>query len=235
MNINSKTRRRCLAIKNNSLILKSRRFFSLLEMLIVMVIIAIAASLVAFKIVDLLKQQRFRTGSELILDKLSIAQNVMLIFSSEVIVTLSKSNQNDNLICTIEVKSGITPALTKIIGNSSEIKGVKFAKFESEGQPSQSLPISLRFNFLSFDLPKGRLWLSADQKFDKQSDLTRIIHLTGYPKPLGFQINPNKEVQNLELSELLYPQEIREEWLLQLQEETTQQNATPNGKNAPQK
>lgn len=204
-------------------------------MLIVMMIITIAASLVAFKIVDLLKQQRFRTGSELILDKLIIAQNIMLIFSSEVVVTLNKTNQNDSLYCTINVKSGITPALAKIIGNTTEVKGVKFAKFEGEREPSQSLPINLRFNSLSFDLPHGRLILSADQKFDKQSDLTRVIELTGYPKSLGFQVGDKKEMQNSGLSEMLYPQEIREEWLLQLQQENAQQNANAAGQNAPKK
>lgn len=223
--INKKIQPQCLVIRNKIIVFSTKRhFFSLLEMLVVMVIIALVASLAAIKIVDLLKQQRFRTGAEIILEKLNIAQNIMLVFSSDVTVTLYKNSHNENLICKIKVDTGITPTLAKIIGHEQVIKGVKSAKFEGEGTHSHGLPVSLRFNFLSFEMPKGRLFLSSNETIDEGSLQTKTLYLTGYPRPLSFDYRPGNDPQSLGLSESLYPKEIREEWLLQMQEDTTNNN-----------
>ncbi|QLH36565.1 MAG: type II secretion system protein [Parachlamydiaceae bacterium] len=67
--------------------LKSKRFFTLIELLIVLMVLALASGVIGFSVHRALREQRFKTEVELVADSLRLAQNLMLIMNADVHVT----------------------------------------------------------------------------------------------------------------------------------------------------
>lgn len=199
---------------SESLFCISRRFLTLVEMLIVITLLAIAASVIGFNSAKMIREQHFRTGTEVILDKLQMAQNIMLIFKCETQVVLERKPGSGGLVCKIAVNKELPSGLEEAVNLSPVIPGIDSFFFEDEQRIRYEDKVALPFSSMHLRIPFGTLFLFGSK------ELKRDIYLPGYPSPIGSSTKNMLQETSVYESELLYPMEIRQDWLQRHQKKT---------------
>lgn len=192
-------------LKNN-LRKSSRRFLTLLELLIVISILAITASVLTFNIAGIFRDQRFRADVEKVVDKLQMAQNVMLILNSDVTVSIAKNDQ-DQYVMKLKAEKPLPLHLDKIAEKKVVLDGINEITFNDEKDS-----IVLEFKALKHVVPTGILTMKVDEELESS------VTLFGYSHPIVIgkkEILSTEEIQNE--SALLYPKEVRELWQQKLE------------------
>jgi type II secretory pathway pseudopilin PulG len=185
-----------MKIKINS----KRSFITLIEMLIVMSILAVTASVVTVNIRGLLREQRFYSGVEQVLDKFQVAQNIMLILNSDVKVEIYRDEEGQYL-CDVIPEKALTASFRKILQENRKIVGIDHITF------NETENLSFRFSALSQTLPIGNLRLSSDD-----NEFSQYIPFYGYPHPLKIK-NHREVIDEIQTeSAALYPKDVRERW-----------------------
>lgn len=64
------------------------RYFTLLEILIVLLILSVVAGLIGFNATKMMREQRFKSAVEWINDKIQTATNIMSVFNSDITLIL---------------------------------------------------------------------------------------------------------------------------------------------------
>ncbi len=188
--------------------------FTLLEMLIVMALIAMTAGLIGFKVADLLEQQRFRAGVDQVVDKLASAQNLMLIFQTDVTVQF-ESSANGEQLCLIDCDYPLPHQLAKLLNQDQVLKGIKRVSFkdkETNGEIN-----SLKFSSLRSQLPEGVLLLSGYNDLRQEGPMYRELALSGQMSPIALKPKPDTAFKKPE-SAAVYPSDLRAEWKLKQEE-----------------
>lgn len=177
-----------------------RSCFTLMEMLVVMTLIVIVAGAIGMNVAGALRETRFRSGTELVLDKLQMAQDLMLIMDQDIRIKFDKVD--GQLRCLFEVDAKLTPALRVIMNKNTDIAGIQNWEFvEADSHRKLEGKFNLEFGGGGTKMSRGVLHLQG-------ADREEIIPLPGYPSPLGkgtvqyFNNNENSY-------EALYPKEIR--------------------------
>ena len=184
---------------------------TLIEMMIVISIVATAAAIIGINATKLIQDiNAFRTGTEVILDKLQMAQNIMLIFKSETYVTLER--KKDGLLCHIETGNELPESIEKAINLACFIPGIESAVFIDEQKTRQHNKIILTFSSMNMRIPHGTLILSGGKQMGS-NPLQKEVYLTGYPSPIGIATKTMLTENTAYESEILFPQEIRQDWL----------------------
>lgn len=181
-----------------------RRFLTLLELLIVIGILALISTVVVFNIGKLFQQQRFWTSVEQVIDRLQMAQNLMLILKTEVTVAIQKNDQGKYEI-SMEVETPLPKLLEENAIRHIVLGGIEEITFDRGNGAERLESIQLSFSNLYKRTPEGVLMLRQNQ------DRQEFIRLYGYSQPIllgntngDIEISPNE-------SSRLYPQEVREE------------------------
>lgn len=196
MNTLIRTPNRALQKKKKS----KRRFITLLELLIVMGILALTATVVTVNIRSLMSSQRFYSAVELVTNKLQTAQDIMLIFNSDTIVTFKKTN--GSWLCRVESEKALPPHLKDLI-RDMKITGIDSITFDA----NNSGLVVLKFSAINSSTPEGILKFSADD-----DTFVQYITLQGHAHPIETTPLPQpiEDMQNDSAS--LYPKKVREMW-----------------------
>lgn len=160
---------------------------TLVEILIVMAVILLIAGVVGVKSQQVLAQQRFRTEVSLVVDKLRLAQELMLVLNTDVHVKFSENASQTGMQFWLEVDSPLTKDWEKIL---KRVKGDFKAIHEVDFDPKMETPGALDIKFVPNCGASTRGILNLYSNREK-SGAKSVIPLQGYPSPIDYVENPD--------------------------------------------
>lgn len=163
------------------------RAITLLEVVIVMVILAIASAVVSININKALVEQRFMSEVDLIVSQLRLAQDIMLIMGVDSHLHFSSSKNNEGIEYWLETETNLPQNVQREVQRRrKKLTAIKGVFFKDE-LPNSNQENHITVSFLSKGdlMSKGiiRLATSSDENIPKGT-LERFIYLPGYPKPI---------------------------------------------------
>lgn len=166
-----------------------KKAVTLLELLLVMAVIAMVGGICALQIPKALHLETFSQSVERLIDKLELAQELMLDYDTS--VTLKLNCQEKGLECVFE-GAGVPPKILEKMNNDPFLKGI--TAFIWQGVPQTSHPFC--FKGSEYECPKGILTLKGNREVS--------LFLPGHPGKI------EKNSQKLLIGEILppYPQEV---------------------------
>jgi type II secretory pathway pseudopilin PulG len=204
------------------MIICTRRFITVIELLMVVAIIAMIAGLVGFNIRRLFVEQRFNTEVSLVVDQLRLAQDLMLIMQNEAHVKFETLRDNKGIRYWIELEKKPSNAwMREITRPKQPLTTIRRIDFQ-ELVPSlaaHSMPGVLDIQFLSGGsvMSSGVITLStSDSRQASEGSQERYICLPGYPNPISSTskeaeaCSPRKEVDIAERLTFAIQREISE-------------------------
>lgn len=164
-----------------------RRAITLIEVLIVLSILSLAAGIVAVGLNKAVVDQRFRTEVSMIVDSLRLAQDLMLVLGTDVHVHFAEE-KSEGIKYWIELETSLPENVQREVLREKPllkaIKGVFLAdKLLTEVQESH---LDVKFLSNGAVMSKGviRLATSSDENVPKGT-LESFICLAGYPRPIA--------------------------------------------------
>lgn len=163
------------------------RYFTLLEILIVMAILALVGGLISIGVNKALVAQRFATEVSLIVDELRLAQDLMLILGTDVRVKFAEDKEHSGNKFGLELETRLPKEIEREIlrkhENLKTVKGVFFKDLNTsqftEGQ------IDVRFLSKGSVMSRGVMRLAtSDEEKPPVGTLQSYICLPGYPNPI---------------------------------------------------
>jgi hypothetical protein len=163
-----------------------RLHLTLVEILIAIMILALVGGIIGINVTKALKEQRFRTEVDLMVDTLRLAQNLMLILGADVHVRIRTASDKSGIEYALDVEGGVPKNWEPIIKRSQrllkEVHGVSFRELQPfpivEGQ------LDIRFQSGGSTMSKGVFRLSSHENENAPGALTVAICLKGYPHPI---------------------------------------------------
>ena len=150
-----------------------RHYFTLIELLIVISILSIMASVVGFNVYRAFQDQRFRTEVGLIVDELRLAQDLMLILDTDVHVKFAPAETG--IKYWIEVEHGVSKEWKPFLLRSHrDLRAIEILSFTEE---SVEGVIDIRFMSGGSVMSRGILRLASNMG-------KKAICLHGYPHPI---------------------------------------------------
>ncbi|NGX57619.1 MAG: hypothetical protein K940chlam3_00512 [Chlamydiae bacterium] len=186
---------------------KNRRFFTLIEIMIVLAIISMVAGVVGFNIVKMRRDQQFRSGVSLVQQKLQAALETMLIHNENVKIVFEQ--EGSVLKTTMESETPTNRGLGRILNANPNIEGIKSAAWVTAEEERYIGKITLVFSAIAHAIPKGTIILSGYDSINTQGPLRKTIVLNGYPhsiKVTDDEMFEDKEIER----EKFYPRQVRE-------------------------
>jgi type II secretory pathway pseudopilin PulG len=173
---------------------------TLLEILLVLAILSILSGFVAINTFKAVREQRFRSEVAQVVDYLRLAQNIMLIMNTDVLVKFKSSE--GALVCTLEFDHSTTKGWAKELKRPpKEFKTLHYIGFKDENFPEKAGEITIHFLSGGSMMSKGEIELSTNDPHKKARDentLVNYILLRGYPSPIQSTL---KESKNQDLDE----------------------------------
>lgn len=185
-----------------------RRYFSLVEVMVVLALIALLSSAFLVGVGRLLRSQQFRTAAVEVEDWLTLAQEIMLIYKFDVGVTFE--NRGDGVYFQLHgdspCKKQFSIALEPYFKEPHQIKGLsRVALWQPGGGVQEGSEIELTFWTPGTRMSKGLLFL-----YEKGGSEKQVIRLPGYPSPLQAKHYEEWTDEQEELREALYPTQVGE-------------------------
>ncbi len=177
---------------------KTKRFLTLLELMLVISIIASLMGLLGVGIKHLIEQQRFYSAASSVSDKISTAQNLMMVMKSDFTLKFSALS-NHSYRVEIDSKTPITLQTKRLLEKHKIINGIAHLHFISKNGEEQNGTLELFFSTLERSAPFGQLTLTSSTGEKKTIDL-----------PIPFF--PLQEFASLLDSETYFPIQVREQW-----------------------
>ncbi|MFZ0565744.1 MAG: prepilin-type N-terminal cleavage/methylation domain-containing protein [Chlamydiales bacterium] len=168
----------------------AKRSFTLFEMLIVMFLIAICFSALVFQIPKAIKKERFETAVEAVISKITLAQELMLDYSTDVVLILTE--REGGIGCRLKAAQPLPKKLKARVEKEqllSEIEAISF-----KNRPTKE--VELRFDGSLGATPRGKLLLEGKRQ-------KVYLTLRGYPSKIL-----REDYNFAEKREAPYPEEI---------------------------
>lgn len=187
----------------------AKRPVTLLELMIVMMLIVLAAGVIGFNTVRMRRDQQFRSGMQVVQQKLQTALETMLIHNENVDVVFERVPEGLKVL--IETESDVQKGLGRLLNSSPLVQGIGSFSWDAADGVTTSGKTTLRFSAIAHATPKGTLTFSGYPDIRTTGPLKRTIVLRGYPHP--FQVTTGERFEEDALdSEEMYPREIRALW-----------------------
>ncbi|MBS4164726.1 Uncharacterized protein PRO82_002057 [Candidatus Protochlamydia amoebophila] len=171
--------------------------FTLLEVLVVLLILSMGATLTGIKLKKAYDEQCFYSECQGILNSLRTAQELMLLLDADVYVIISHT-VNNQVTCSLEIEKPLNDAWAKMIERPLMLSAIE--SYQLGGKTEEVLKLVFSLGNMS----QGSLVLTGKHA-NKET-----IYLRGYPSPIG-KHPPGEEMDKIEESQRLYPAEIYEE------------------------
>jgi prepilin-type N-terminal cleavage/methylation domain-containing protein len=187
-----------------------KSFFTLLELLVVLLILSLGAALTGIKIKDAYEEQRFLSEVSQIANHLQMAQDLMLIMQTDTTIKFNKKGEQFSYrIC---VEKPLSKWWTPILGKEYALKAIRSVKFEGELMPVNDADLALLFFSKGMAMSQGKLVLAREK--DQVITAQQII-LPGYPSFMRSESyqegRESKKSLRDDLTTDLYPKTILEE------------------------
>lgn len=171
-----------------------KRFVTLVELLIVIFVLAIAIGVIGFNINRALREQHFKTEVDLVVDYLRLAQNLMLMMNADAHVVFKASEDGKSNLMSLEVDGNLNDPLLKVVTKKpKKLEHIYLIEFydlnKTHNEPGK---VDVKFISKGSVMSKGVMHLSTNEKNDTKGAIERFICLPGYPKPL-YSTNKEKE------------------------------------------
>lgn len=163
-----------------------RRCVTLVELLVVIFVLAIAIGVIGFNVHRALREQHFKTEVELVVDYLRLAQNLMLIMNADAhVVFMAAVNGKSNLMI-LEIDGNLNDPLLKVVTDKPKrldyIHLIEFYDLnKTHNEPGK---VDVKFISKGSVMSKGVMRLSTNENPHEEGALERFICMPGYPKPI---------------------------------------------------
>ncbi len=144
---------------------RDKRPITLLEIMLVVALISLTFGLIATRVPEALRVERFERGVDQVQTKITLAQELMLDYQTDVLLELEPVEEG--LLCRIKAGVPLTAELEKKINRYPLIKGIEAARFENR-------EARLFFDGTVGSTPKGYLYLTGRNR-------EAILTLKGFP------------------------------------------------------
>lgn len=168
-----------------------RLHFTLLEVLLVLAILGIIGGFIAINVKDSLYEQRFRNEVELVVDKLRLAQELMLIFDGDVHFKLASAKDNKSFEYGLTFDHAMPNRWSNNLQKTSHLTSIHNVNFPTDPN-DKSEGLDIKFLSGGSVMSRGIFRLSSAAA-DGPNVLTRYICLSGYPSPIFSTIKELKE------------------------------------------
>ena len=193
-----------------------RMYFTLLEVMIVLMILGIGAALTGFKIKDLYADQRYMNEIQQIASHLQTAQDMMLIMQSDIKFKFFQTSRK-TIAYQLIVEKPLPPNRAKISEKIYELKSVRRIDFNNQSTRNEE-GILLTFFSRGMVMSKGKMLFFENEDGRGIADSNSgdiYIGLLGYPQFIesGRYRSSRKEIDPLESlpKQGLYPKAVLEE------------------------
>ena len=177
-----------------------------MELLIVMILLTMVIGVVGINLSGVARQEKFRTSTAFLVDRLQLAQDIMVIFGADVTVQIKPETGGLGVRLNVD-KEMINKSLATVL-RPVHVQGIDTLIFTDANGVAQSNPINLLFMSKGTKMSQGMLTLSAGSA---EADLVRYILLAGYPQVIrASSTPPPKPEDSTLLSNRLYPIEVTE-------------------------
>lgn len=168
-----------------------KAYITLLELLLVLAIMGIIAGFIGINASRAVREQRFRSEVEIIVDQLRLAQNLMLIFNSNVSVKFV-GHKDEGIEYRMEFDTPLPKNWSQELNRPHEkLTTVKQINFEDKLEFEDMVKvveikdgISVKFLSGGSRMSRGLMRISTNERDDIQGALTRYVILMGYPAPI---------------------------------------------------
>ncbi len=182
----------------NNIYKYQKRFLTLVEMLIVITILVLFTGVIGINIGRALHEQKFDTEVDLIVERLRLAQSLMLISNKDVSIRIKQTKAGIDLSMEIE---GDIPKGWQFMVDRSHIELKTIHTFDFEDQLNYPI-VQGQLDILFFSggavMSQGVIRLSTLEKYDTPGAIRAAIPLFGYPHPINRVSEEGKliEVEN---------------------------------------
>jgi prepilin-type N-terminal cleavage/methylation domain-containing protein len=161
--------------------IRRKQPFTLIELMLVLALVATLAGLIGINVGKAMREQRFRSEVDLVMDKLRLAQDLMVLYyaNADVVIAMLDNDQGYSLEVTTEVP--IPSAMLREIHKQEKLNNIHHISFT--GLDRETDKLSLPFRSGGSNMAKGLLRLS-NAEIDGPGVWTRYIDLSGYPAPI---------------------------------------------------
>lgn len=196
--------------KNNRIMsVKRKSFFTLLELLIVMLVLSFATALTGIKIKQAYDEQRLLSEVQQIVGHLQQAQDLMLVMQADTKVVFERDGQSKGYAYRIIPQNKLNARLTKIVDQPHELVAIRSVEFEGF-TPKPENDVVLDFFSRGLAMNAGRLILSDNESSAREGNSYQIV-LQGYPHFISSQkYQPERRSYNTFNSAEIYPQVLLE-------------------------
>lgn len=163
-----------------------KRFITLLELLMVMAILALTLGVIGFNVHKALREQRFKTETDLVVDYLRLAQNLMLIMNADVHVIFESAQNSQANLMRLKVEGNLEDKLLELVTDKEKpLHSIQLIEFHDENRTHhESNKIDVRFFSKGSVMSKGVMRLATHAQSNTSGTLERFIYLPGYPQPI---------------------------------------------------
>lgn len=171
--------------------IKRRSYITLIELLLVIAILGIVAGIVGVNATKAWQEQRFKSEVAQVVDQLRLAQDLMLIFNTNVQFKIAATD--DGLEYRLEFDTPLPQRWSAEINRPhNKLQVVRAFNFEDKLESEDNLKSPPQDNstnivFLSGGsrMSRGIIRISTTDDFDRKDALTRYICLPGVPAPIS--------------------------------------------------
>ena len=180
------------------MVIKKRLHFTLIELLIVLTIIALIAGVVGINIQKALRDQRFKSEVAAFVDRLRLAQDMMLIVDADVHFKIEANDTEKVIKYWIETDKPFSTTFDPFI---KKVCCLKTTHHVSHALGKDGI-IDLKFLSKGSVMSYGNIQLFSGIKNDPTSLLAANIMLNGYPSPIfSTERKQNDETNDLTSSD----------------------------------
>lgn len=158
----------------------------------VIAIIMLVAGVVAINAQKALKDQQFRTETSAFVDRLRLAQNLMLIAKADVHFKIEANETEKSIKYWIETDREFSPSFEKYIKKVAVFKTVHHVSHAS----GKDGIIDLKFLSGGSTMSSGNIQLSCGNIHDPLNPHIANINLNGYPSPIFSSRKKQEEGQD---------------------------------------
>jgi hypothetical protein len=153
---------------------------TLIELLVVVALLALVGGIVSIKVGQAMQAERFATEVQLVIDKLRLAQNLMLMLNEDVKVHFKK--ETDSIDCRLSFECLLNKGWERELSRPHKLTTIRQVDFKGDRGGSAPSEVALEFMSGGIVMSKGVLSLSSGK--GRSSHNKRYVCLPGYPAPI---------------------------------------------------
>lgn len=158
-----------------------RLYFTLLELMIVLAIVALISGIVGINVSKAVREQHFRAEVDLVVNQLRLAQEMMLLFNADVVMNIAR-NSDSSFSYQLQFPNGLPKNWGNIIkGEHQPLTYISAITFDTHTQFSGgNNDLDIKFGDKGIKMSRGVLRLATTSSMFNGT-LERFICLPGYP------------------------------------------------------